>query len=155
MGITINPNWLSAKASLAKVSTTLGNVAAKGKYYRHPDSALISYPVVVEKPLGSINKPINVAIIGGGAAGLAALYELSNLKDSEKNIRITLYEADSDHFANAPATYDVRTLGLKAGRVSAAISSDKSVTGNFDHAVYEVGAMRFPEIAGLMWHYAR
>ncbi|KAG4068315.1 hypothetical protein HA402_007835 [Bradysia odoriphaga] len=154
MGITISPNLAFAKPHHYKTPRTLGEVAVEGKYYRHPDSARISYPLVTEKPLGSINKPINVAIIGGGAAALAALYELSNVKDSEKNIRVTLYESDPDHFVHVPPTYVVRTAGLKAGRVSAAVSSDVPVPENVDHAVYEIGAMRFPEIAGLMWHYA-
>ncbi|KAG4068323.1 hypothetical protein HA402_007843 [Bradysia odoriphaga] len=154
MGISITPNALFYQPGRYKADRTLGEVAGEGKYYRHPDSARISYPLVAEQPLGTIKKPINVAIIGGGAAAISALYELSNLKDSEKNIRVTLYESDPDHFLFFPPNYAVRTAGLKAGRVSAAVSSDVPVPENIDHAVYEIGAMRFPEIAGLMWHYA-
>lgn len=153
MGITVIPNLLFAKSAV-RTDKRLGEIANEGKYYRHPDSALISYPLVVEKPLGTINKSLNIAIIGGGAAGLCALYELSRLENSGKNIRITVYESDHEHFFNVPATYDLRTRGLKAGRVSAAISSDGKDPRNIDHAAYEIGAMRFPEIAGLMWHYA-
>ncbi|XP_037050894.1 phenylalanine 2-monooxygenase precursor-like [Bradysia coprophila] len=154
MGITITPNLVFAKPIHFKGTPTLADVAVKGKYYRHPDSARISYPLVAEKPLGTINKPIKVAIIGGGAAALAALYELSNVKDSKQNITITLYESDPEHFVHVSPFISVRTAGLKAGRVSAAVSSDGPVPENVDHAVYEIGAMRFPEIAGLMWHYA-
>ncbi|XP_037050853.1 phenylalanine 2-monooxygenase precursor-like isoform X1 [Bradysia coprophila] len=154
MGISIIPSALFYQPGHYKAERTLSEVAREGKYYRHPDSARISYPLVAEKPLGSINKSINVAIIGGGAAAISALYELSNIKDSDKNIRVTLYESDHDHFVHVPPTYVVRTAGLKAGRVSAAVSSDVPVPENVDHAVYEIGAMRFPEIAGLMWHYA-
>lgn len=152
MGITVIPNLLLAKS--ARPCKKIGDIASEGKYYRHPDSALVSYPVVVEKPLGTVNKPLNIAIIGGGAAGLCALYELSRLEKSAQNIRITVYESDHEHFFYSPAMFDLRTRGLKAGRVSAAISSDGKAPRNMDHAAYEIGAMRFPEIAGLMWHYA-
>ncbi|KAJ6642505.1 Phenylalanine 2-monooxygenase precursor [Pseudolycoriella hygida] len=153
MGITVIPDLIYKEAD-SRPDLKLSEIATKGKYYRHPDSAFISYPLVVQKPLGTINKSLNIAIIGGGAAGVAALYELSNLKDSETNISVTLYESDPDHFLNAPPTMQVSIAGLKAGRVSAAISSDEPAPKNLDHAVYEIGAMRFPEIAGLMWHYA-
>ncbi|KAJ6645372.1 Phenylalanine 2-monooxygenase precursor [Pseudolycoriella hygida] len=155
MGISIIPALLYSQAA-SSADRKLSEIAKEGQYYRHPDSALISYPMVVKEPLGTINKSLNIAIVGGGAAGIAALYELSNLDNAKDNISITLYESDPDSFLHAPKGQTVRVAGLKAGRVSAAISSDKPVTddANTDHAVYEIGAMRFPEIAGLMWHYA-
>lgn len=152
MGITLIPSLLFTHSS--RRNRKLGDIANEGKYYRHPDSALISYPLVVKEPLGKIEKPLNIAIIGGGAAGLAALYELSKLKGSQQNLRVTVYESDAENFLNVPDTYGLKTRGLKAGRVSAAVSGDNVKSDGTDHAVYEIGAMRFPEIAGLMWHYA-
>ncbi|KAJ6630520.1 Phenylalanine 2-monooxygenase precursor [Pseudolycoriella hygida] len=153
MGITVIPKLLLAK-SANRPDRKLSEIAEEGKYYRHPDSALISYPLVVKEPLGTVNKPLKIAIVGAGAAGIASLYELCKLKDSKKYISVDIYESDHDHFLNVPVNYAIRTSGLKAGRVSAAISSDEPAPANSDHAVYEIGAMRFPEIAGLMWHYA-
>ncbi|KAJ6634251.1 Phenylalanine 2-monooxygenase precursor [Pseudolycoriella hygida] len=148
MGISINPDVLFTKRENKSRSRTIVELAENGKYYRHPDSSLISYPVVVEKPLGEIKKDLNVAIVGAGPAGIACLYELSRLK-GEGKITVTMYDCDPDHF-QVPEEVSVRIKGLKAGRVSAAISSEDEV----DRAVYEIGAMRFPEIAGLVWHYA-
>lgn len=155
MGITVIPHCLLEKKPSTAVDELkkLSEIALTGKYYRHPDSAMISYPLAVQEPLGSITKPVNIAIVGGGAAGIASLYELCSLKNSSNNIRITLYESDREHFVYEPEIQArPMTTGLRAGRICAAVSSDKP--GGLDHAAYEVGAMRFPEIAGLTWHYA-
>lgn len=147
MAVTVITN-LGAPRALA---STIGDLLETGKYYRHPDSALISYPVVVDQTLGTFPQgPTSIAIVGGGAAGIAALYEIAQAALGNINTRatVTVFEADPDSFLFGPdvGTTEIVVKGKKAGRVSAAIASENTV--------YEVGAMRFPEIAGLTWHYA-
>lgn len=154
MGLSVIPNLLDGKPKSTPGPKSLREIAEKGRYYRHPDSAQISYPLVVQEPLGSVNKDLKIAIIGAGAAGIAALYELCRLENSSKHITVTIYEADPENFVHYSITPTSLIIsGLKAGRISAARSGDES--GGTDHAVYEIGAMRFPEIAGLMWHYVK
>lgn len=156
MGITVMPGLTSMESDMRtqQISTTIGDARDTGRFYRHPDSALVSYPVAADNALGTLppDGHYYIAIVGGGAAGIASLYELSRLAEqlTSGTITVTLYESDPDSFLtrkheSAIETIDV--LGLKAGRVSAA-------RVNQNDTVYEVGAMRFPEIAGLTWHYA-
>ncbi|MBB6589959.1 tryptophan 2-monooxygenase oxidoreductase [Ralstonia solanacearum] len=155
MGITVMPGLTSMESDMRtqQISTTIGQARENGRFYRHPDSALVSYPVAADNVLGVLpDGHYYIAIVGGGAAGIASLYELSRLAEqlTSGTITVTLYESDPDSFLtrkheSAIETIDV--LGLKAGRVSAA-------RVNKNDTVYEVGAMRFPEIAGLTWHYA-
>lgn len=138
---------------------TVGDVSKIGKHYRHPDSTLVSYAESVEKPLGNFpeGQDYNIAIIGGGPSGIAALHELSRIARHPKSgkINVTLYEPDPNHFTHCfdPERSSINIYGKRAGRVFAARSS--SVSEKKDHSVYEIGAMRFPEIAGLTWHYAK
>ncbi|XP_065208003.1 phenylalanine 2-monooxygenase precursor-like [Planococcus citri] len=163
MGISVIPTLfdednLPASESPSK---TIKDVRQTGRFYRHPDSAMVSYPLVVEKAIGSIPKndeKLKIAIIGGGAAGIASCYELSRLGNSDR-IEVTLYESDPDHFTYLlePQQVKIDTFGKRAGRVFAARTSAPSGDEHSnpdDHTVYEIGAMRFPEIAGLTWHYA-
>lgn len=168
MGITVIPTLFDEDNLPASESSskTVGQVRETGKYYRHPDSAVITYPLVVEKAIGSIPKSeekLKIAIIGGGAAGIASCYELSRLENSDR-IEVTLYESDPDHFTykvpddpDAVVPVNLDTFGKRAGRVFAAKSYNPNVedpSQDDDHTIYEIGAMRFPEIAGLTWHYA-
>ncbi|WP_246541768.1 tryptophan 2-monooxygenase oxidoreductase [Collimonas antrihumi] len=131
--------------------TKIGDVLEEGKFYRHPDSAEISYPLAVEPEIGVIpdGGDLNIGIVGAGAAGISALYELSRIaaKRSSGNITVTIFETDPNSFLAKPAGKAVDVFGKKAGRVSAARVGESET-------VYEVGAMRFPTIAGLTWHYA-
>jgi tryptophan 2-monooxygenase len=148
------------EAAAPAVPATVGEVRRNGRFYRHPDSALVSYPVAVDpeggQGLGKLPEgpPLNIAIVGGGAAGIASLYELSQLARQGRPISVTIYEADPDSFLTnkvKPGFLEsISVRGLKAGRVSAARIETKSAVDT----IYEVGAMRFPEIAGLTWHYA-
>ncbi|AXV80254.1 tryptophan 2-monooxygenase oxidoreductase [Ralstonia solanacearum] len=154
MGITVMPGLTSMESDMEtqQILTTIGQAKLNGRFYRHPDSALVSYPVAVDNALGMLpDRPYYIAIVGGGAAGIAALYELSRLAKqlTAGKINVTLYETDPDSFLarRDVGTEAVNVKGLKAGRVSAA-------RVNRNDTVYEVGAMRFPEIAGLTWHYA-
>lgn len=154
MGITVMPGLTSMESDTRtqRISTTIGQARLNGRFYRHPDSALVSYPVAVDNALGALpDRAYNIAIVGGGAAGIASLYELSRLAKtlSAGTMTVTLYESDPDSFLTRleAGTQAINVRGLKAGRVSAA-------RVNQNDTVYEVGAMRFPEIAGLTWHYA-
>lgn len=162
MGVTIMLRLTDlALEAEAAVPETVGEVRMNGRFYRHPDSALVSYPVAVDpgggQGLGKLpveGPPLKIAIVGGGAAGIASLYELSQLARQGRPIDVTLYEADPDSFLSnkvkSKSLEAISVRGLKAGRVSAARIDTKLVVDT----VYEVGAMRFPEIAGLTWHYA-
>ncbi len=143
------------KLNPRKQTSTIDDLLPLGSHYRHPDSALVAYPQAVKQALGNLPQgTFRIAIVGAGSAGIAALYELSQLARANANTKllVTIYESDPDNFliraANSPREVDVR--GLKAGRVSAAHVKN----GGAVDTVYEVGAMRFPEIAGLTWHYA-
>ena len=144
MSVTVIRNL--AKAPDAK---TIADVAKVGRYFRHPDSARIVYPTIVQQPLGTLpaGKNLRVAIVGAGAAGIAALNELSRMvNDTTGTVNVSLYESDPDSFLFDLAR-GLTVKGKKAGRVLAVQSDDRTV--------YEVGAMRFPESAGLTWQYAQ
>ncbi|WP_374424236.1 urease subunit gamma [Chromobacterium sp.] len=143
MGVTVIRNLSSDKAP----AETIEQLLEEGKYYRHPDSAQISYPLVVADQIGTLptGKDLNVAIVGAGAAGLCALTELAKMKPANNKLTVTIFEADKDSFIHA-AQRGISTAGKRAGRVFSARANDDTV--------YEIGAMRFPEIAGLTWHYA-
>ena len=132
---------------------TIGDLIDSGLHYRHPDSAQIAYPRIVEgqQAIGTLplNQNLKIAIVGMGAAGIAALYELSKL---EGNHSVTVFEPDAKHVVHHQNPRDIDIEGLRAGRVFAARA--KSEQGE-DQTVYEIGAMRFPEIAGLTWQYAQ
>lgn len=137
---------------------TIGEIFSIGKNYRHPDSVLVSYPNAAKNTLGSFpkNKDYKIAIIGAGASGIASLYELSRIARNQNSgkINVTLYESDYNNFIKLKNSISPRNLdfyGKRAGRVFAARSREREEK---DHSVYEIGAMRFPEIAGLTWHYA-
>jgi tryptophan 2-monooxygenase len=159
MGVTVMLRLVDLTPEAA-VPGTVGEVRKNGRFYRHPDSALVSYPVAVDpgggRGLGKLPEgpALNIAIVGGGAAGIASLYELSQLARQGRPINVTIYEADPDSFLSNKVKPDllesISVRGLKAGRVSAARIETKLTRDT----VYEVGAMRFPEIAGLTWHYA-
>ena len=156
MGVTVIPRLLGLKDE-KKIATTVGEARLSGINYRHPDSALVSYPVAAAAPLGTLPAGnYRIAIVGGGAGGIAALYELGRLAatlPAGSGIDVQIYEADPDSFLHdRPGIKAIKVRGLKAGRVSAAlVHNGDPASGD---TIYEVGAMRFPEIAGLTWHYA-
>ncbi|KVS39947.1 FAD-dependent oxidoreductase [Burkholderia ubonensis] len=160
MGMTVMPRLTNLQKDL-KIVTTVGEARENSRNYRHPDSALVAYPIAAANSLGTLpaNRSYDIAIVGGGAAGVAALYELGRLAaglTEGEEIHVTLYESDPNSFLHhAPTTRDITVQGLKAGRVSAALvhTGDPNDPANGD-TLYEVGAMRFPEIAGMTWHYA-
>lgn len=71
----------------------------------------------------------NIAVIGSGAAGLVAAYELAKVK----NIKVTLYEAED-------------RLG---GRMHSIKIKDKP----YNDKIIELGCMRFPPTSYTMFHY--
>ncbi|MFK0087601.1 hypothetical protein ACIQUS_09905 [Pseudomonas sp. NPDC090755] len=153
MSVTVIWNWPNSVR--APKRETIGNLLARSRHYRHPDSAQIAYPKTVEIPLGTLpNGSYRIAIVGAGTAGITALYELARLAGPTKHIVVDLFESDPDHFLAPahPSTHSISTDRLRAGRVSAAHAFRSGETTA--SSVYEVGAMRFPEIAGLTWHYA-
>jgi hypothetical protein len=121
-----------------------------GRTYRHPDSAQVAYPDTVEKALGDVPPGLTeVAIIGAGAAGIAALYELRQVADAnpEHEFRVLVIEVDGSNFLFTPRPQTPKKVTpRRAGRVSSYFAPN---------TVYEIGAMRFPSIAGLTWHYAQ
>ncbi|MND79337.1 Phenylalanine 2-monooxygenase precursor precursor [compost metagenome] len=152
--MSVSVIWDWARSAGLSNSETIAELLRRSRHYRHPDSAQIAYPYTVETPLGFL-PPGNhrIAIVGAGAAGIAALYELSRLAaqlEASDQVTVDLYDSDPDHFLAPRPVNDIAVRNRKAGRVSAA---RVSVDGT-DRTVYEVGAMRFPEIAGLTWHYA-
>jgi len=157
MSITVIPKLLKRSISHhSNQEKTIKELREASKYYRHPDSVMVSYPIVIEEPLGCLpdNIDYKIAIVGGGAAGISAIYEISRIakQRSSGKISITLYESDYEHFTNSRVTpFTINTFGKKAGRVFAARTSSTRKT---DHSVYEIGAMRFPETAGITWKYA-
>src|SRR3954469_24340165 len=73
----------------------------KGFVYRHPDSAQISYPKAVTTAIGSLpagGGTYHIAIVGGGAAGIAALYELRKLADANPTWRLVVYVLEADPY---------------------------------------------------------
>jgi hypothetical protein len=150
MAVTIIRD-LAHAAATQPVPVSIGSLAnGEGMWYRHPDSACISYPRTVQQPLGSVpNGGISkIAIVGAGAAGIAALYELGHIARNcpGHQLEVTIFETDASNFLfrKQPPDPDAATV-RRAGRVSSYCTP---------HAVYEIGAMRFPSIAGLTWHYA-
>lgn len=160
MSMTVIWNW--TRSAQQPASESIATLLQRSRHYRHPDASQIAYPDTVTAPLGTL-PPGNckVAIIGGGAAGISALHELARLAQQmsgSSSLAVTLYDADPDHFLAPNPTSsnpsDVHTRHRKAGRVSAARVSSGPAGEQVERTVYEVGAMRFPEIAGLTWHYA-
>ena len=70
-----------------------------------------------------------IAIIGSGAAGLVAAYELSKID----NIEVTIYEAGD-------------RLG---GRMDSIVIPD----GSLNNKIFEMGCMRFPPTSHTLYHY--
>ncbi|MDE1167686.1 MAG: hypothetical protein PW845_20510 [Pseudomonas sp.] len=155
--MSISVIWHWQRSSLQPASTTIDDLQNKSRHYRHPDSATVAYPVIVAAPLGELPpRDHHIAIVGAGAAGISALYELAQLSrtlPAPFQLNVTVFENDPDHFL-AAGSQAVDVKGRKAGRVSAARVSAPGEDGTHERSVYEVGAMRFPEIAGLTWHYA-
>lgn len=71
----------------------------------------------------------SIAVVGAGAAGLVAAFELSRIK----NIKVTLYEA-SDSFG---------------GRMASINHTDE----NYNPKIFELGCMRFPPTSHTLYHY--
>ena len=70
MGITVMPGLTSMESDTRtqRISTTIGQARLNGRFYRHPDSALVSYPVAVDNALGALpDRAYNIAIVGCGA----------------------------------------------------------------------------------------
>ena len=153
MAVTVIRNLAHAATTLLrKAPVTIGELAnGTGKFYRHPDSAEISYPLTVQGALGRVpdhGEPISVAIIGAGPAGIAALYELRQIADTipRRRVDVVIFETDASNFLFTPRPVDPTVITpRRAGRVSSYYTPA---------TVYEIGAMRFPEIAGMTWHYA-
>ena len=157
MAVTVIKNLGQAAATLRAVQLrtavkTIGQLAAgDGRVYRHPDSAQISYPLTVQTPLGRLpaqGETISVAIIGAGPAGIAALYELREIAQTEPGrlFQVVMFETDASNFLFTPRPVNPSVVTpRRAGRVSSYYTAA---------TVYEIGAMRFPEIAGMTWHYA-
>ncbi|CAI8825221.1 MULTISPECIES: hypothetical protein [Pseudomonas] len=157
MSVTVIWNW--ARSAQMPNSETIANLVERSRYYRHPDSVHIAYPTTVDAPLGEL--PVGrhrIAIVGAGVAGITALYELSRTLTGGAQIEVDLYDNDPDHFLHEQPTNGhergVRTAGKRAGRVSAARATTGLGGSETERSVYEIGAMRFPEIAGLTWLYA-
>jgi phenylalanine 2-monooxygenase len=148
MAVTVIKDLAHAAAMLRAAPVTIGELAnGPGLVYRHPDSAQISYPLTVQNALGSVpGGQTSVAIIGAGPAGIAALYELRQIANANPGRRIeaVIFETDPANFMfpSPPPQY---VTPRRAGRVSSYFTPQ---------TVYEIGAMRFPSIAGLTWHYA-
>lgn len=81
------------------------------------------------------NTSLNVLVIGGGAAGLSAAYELSKIKNSSGKpaLNITLAEATD-------------RLG---GRMDSQIYLDPG----YKNKIFELGCMRFPPTSTTLYHY--
>ncbi|AOT08311.1 FAD-dependent oxidoreductase [Pseudoalteromonas luteoviolacea] len=71
----------------------------------------------------------NIAVIGGGASGLVAAYELSKID----NIHVTLFEA--------------------ADRLGGRMDSVYVQDGDLNQKVFELGCMRFPPTSYTLYHY--
>jgi len=149
MAVTIIKD-LAQAALLRAAPVTIGELAnGPGLSYRHPDSAQISYPLTVQTTLGSVpDGRTTVAIIGAGPGGIAALYELRQVANANprRAFEVVIFEADPSNFLFTPRPVNPgHVIPRRAGRVSSYYTP---------HTVYEIGAMRFPSIAGLTWHYA-
>jgi tryptophan 2-monooxygenase len=149
MAVTIIKD-LAQAALLRAAPVTIGELAnGPGLSYRHPDSAQISYPRTVQTTLGSVpDGRTSVAIIGAGPGGIAALYELRQVANANprRAFEVVICEADPSNFLFTPRPVNPgHVIPRRAGRVSSYYTP---------HTVYEIGAMRFPSIAGLTWHYA-
>jgi tryptophan 2-monooxygenase len=141
---------LAQAVTLRQAAVTIGELAnGPGLSYRHPDSAQISYPRTVQTALGSVPAGRTVvAIIGAGPAGIAALYELRQLANANPSrmFEVGILEVDHANFLFTPRPQNpTQVTPRRAGRVSSYYAPQ---------TVYEIGAMRFPSIAGLTWHYA-
>ena len=152
-------NWHHSKDPQHKAS--IAELAQHARHYRHPDSAHIAYPLVVQDTLGVLpQRNYRIGIIGAGSAGTVALFELARLAQqlsAPHRMQVSLFDMDPLHFlAPQPTKQDVSPIHTrKAGRVWAARVATDAATGvQTDRTIYEVGAMRFPETAGLIWHYA-
>jgi hypothetical protein len=151
VAVTVIKNLAQAAATmLREAPITIGELAnGPGLSYRHPDSAQISYPRTVQTALGSVPAGRTVvAIIGAGPGGIAALYELRQLANANpgRNFDVVIFELDASNFLFTPRPHNpTQVTPRRAGRVSSYFAP---------HTVYEIGAMRFPSIAGLTWHYA-
>ncbi|CAG8622280.1 39276_t:CDS:2 [Gigaspora margarita] len=147
MSVTVIRDLVSAAKKFKQIieeGKAIKEIIEESKYYRHPDSATISYAKIAEESIGKISdKDLNIGIVGAGPSGICALYELSKI-DHNKKIKVSLYESDPKNFIFSGEFGDL--IPTRAGRVSATMASSR--------AVYEVGAMRFPETAGLTWYYA-
>ncbi|QQC64390.1 flavin monoamine oxidase family protein [Paraburkholderia ginsengisoli] len=151
MSVTVIKDLAKAATERRDVVTIDSLANGEGRYYRHPDSVEISYPLVVGTRIGQLQRivgEVNIAIIGAGPAGIASLYELrralpdlGTMPQPGYKLNVTLFETDSQNFLFAS-----NSNRRRAGRVS---------SQRVPNAVYEIGAMRFPSIAGLTWHYAR
>ena len=77
------------------------------------------------------------------------MYELRQIADAspEHEFWVLLFEADASNFLFTPRPQTPKQVTpRRAGRVSSYFAPN---------TVYEIGAMRFPSIAGLTWHYAQ
>jgi tryptophan 2-monooxygenase len=151
VAVTVIKNFAQALAQQA-AAVTIGELAdGPGRYYRHPDSAQVSYPLAVQSSLGRVPAAGTVtlaAIIGAGPGGIAAAYELRQLADANpgRQFHIVIFESDPFNFLFTPRPQNpTQVTPRRAGRVSSYYAPN---------TVYEIGAMRFPSIAGLTWHYA-
>ncbi|CAG8583374.1 7251_t:CDS:1, partial [Scutellospora calospora] len=145
MGITVIRDLKRAAEIFEFVieGRSIDDIIKESKYYRHPDSATISYAKIAEETIGKISdKALDIGIVGAGPSGICALYELSKI-DHDREINVSLYECDDRNFIFERFGGLVHT---RAGRVSSTMTNND--------AVYEIGAMRFPDIAGLTWYYA-
>jgi len=151
-------NWHRSKGPQHQES--IGVLAHASRHGRHPDSARTAYPNVVQDPLGILPKRnYRVGIVGAGSAGISALYELARLTpklDAPHRMHIQVFDSDPQHFLAKQPKQDANSMHIrKSGRVWAARVATHDASGpTTDRTVYEVGAMRFPETAGLIWHYA-
>ncbi|CAG8840998.1 17349_t:CDS:2, partial [Gigaspora margarita] len=120
-------------------------IIEESKYYRHPDSATISYTKIAEESIGKISDKIfNIGTIGAGPSGICVLYKLSKINHNQ-NINISLYKSDPNNF----------TISEEYGGFIKKRGEQVSLTMASSRAVYEVGAICFSKTAGLIWYYAR
>ena len=92
---------------------------------------LFDYKQFLRSPIASAGPTSHkkIAIVGAGAAGLVAAYELSQIE----NIEVTLYEASD--------------------RIGGRMDSTEIADGTLNNKIFEMGCMRFPPTSHTLYHY--
>lgn len=148
MSITVITDLQAAADEYAAGGTkSIADLVSENLNRRYPDSVRWSYIRMVRNETGptpfassdNFLKNQTIAIVGAGAAGAAALFELAKIVTNTSNFQVHLYESDPLNYVHGGSEYDRRM-----GRV---------YTNKSNNSKYELGAMRYPSAAGLTWHY--